>query len=264
LRFIADCPGSIGALDITYGLLFDLDALHRGLVQVQSRDLSQTSILSPERRSWHVVPGRAQSWQTFVPYLREGIWHIWIGIDHILFLISLLLPAALQRSDGRWQPVRRFDQALLSTIKVVTAFTLAHSITLSLAALGVIRLPSRLVESAIAASVIIAALNSLHPLITRRLWLVAFGFGLIHGFGFASVLADLGLPQSALLIALFSFNVGVELGQLVIVALFLPLAFALRESWLYPSVIVRFGALLIVAVAALWLFERAFGIALAG
>jgi HupE / UreJ protein len=264
LRFVADCPGSVSTLDVTYNLLFELDALHRGLVQVQSGDLTQTSIFSPERRSWRVVLGSAQPWQTFVTYLREGVWHIWIGIDHILFLISLLLPAVLRRSDGRWQAVERFDQAFLGTVKVVTAFTLAHSITLTLAALGVIQLPSRLVESAIAASVVIAALNNLHPLITRRLWLVAFGFGLIHGFGFASVLADLGVPKNALLLALFSFNFGVELGQLAIVVLIMPLTFALRRTWLYPWVIVRVGSLLIVAVAAAWLLQRGFGLALAG
>jgi HupE / UreJ protein len=264
LRFVANCPGSISTLDVTYSLLFELDALHRGLVQVQSGDLTQTSIFSPERRSWHVVLGTAQPWQTFVTYLREGVWHIWIGIDHILFLISLLLPAVLGRSGGRWQPVERFNQAFLGAVKVVTAFTLAHSITLTLAALGLIQLPSRLVESAIAASVVVAALNNLHPLITRRLWLVAFGFGLIHGFGFASVLADLGVPKNALLLSLFSFNFGVELGQLAIVVLVMPLTFALRRTWLYPWVIVRVGSLLIAAVAAAWLLQRSLGLALAG
>ena len=264
LRFTADCPGPIEALDLSYSLLFELDALHRGLVQVQSSELTQTSIFSPERRGWRVVLDRPQPWQTFATYLRDGIWHIWIGIDHILFLISLLLPAVLRRSAARWQPVERFDQAFLGTVKVVTAFTLAHSITLTLAVLGVIRLPSRLVESAIAVSVIGAALNNLRPLITRRLWLVAFGFGLIHGFGFASVLADLGLPQDALLLALFSFNLGVELGQLAVVALFMPLAFLLRETSVYPRVIVRLGSLLIVAMATVWLLERGFGLAPAG
>jgi hypothetical protein len=264
LRFVGDCPGAISALDVTYNLLFELDALHRGLAQVQSGALTQTSIFSPERRSWHVALGSPQPWQTFATYLREGIWHIWIGIDHILFLISLLLPAVLWRSAARWQPVERFEQAFLGTVKVVTAFTLAHSITLTLAVLGVTQLPSRLIESAIAASVIVAALNNVRPLITRRLWLVAFGFGLIHGFGFASVLVDLGLPHNALLLALFSFNLGVELGQLAIVALLTPLAFALRRTWIYPRVIVRFGSLLIVAMAAVWLLERGFGLALAG
>jgi hypothetical protein len=143
-------------------------------------------------------------------------------------------------------------------LKVVTAFTVAHSITLGLATLGVIELPSRWVEAAIAASVVLAALNNLFPLVLGRRWLVAFGFGLIHGFGFASVLADLGLPREALLLALVGFNLGVECGQLAIVALFLPLAYALRRTRLYRLWIFGAGSALIAVVAALWLSERVF------
>jgi hypothetical protein len=144
----------------------------------------------------------------------------------------------------------------------VTAFTVAHSITLSLAALGVIDLPTRLVESVIAASIVVAALNNLRPLVTRRLWLVAFGFGLVHGFGFASVLADLGLPRDALVLALVGFNIGVELGQLAIVVLFLPLAFALRRTRFYRSWVMVGGSLVIALLALVWLVERAGGIKL--
>jgi hypothetical protein len=132
----------------------------------------------------------------------------------------------------------------------------AHSITLSLAALSVVQLPSRLVESTIAFSVVLAALNNVWPLVHGRRWLVAFGFGLIHGFGFASVLADLGLPRDALLLALVGFNVGVELGQLAIIALFLPLAYALRRTWFYRRLIFVGGSAAIALVAAVWLVER--------
>ena len=140
---------------------------------------------------------------------------------------------------------------------MVTAFTIAHSITLALAALSVVTLPSRLVESAIAASVVLAALNNLWPLVQRARWLVAFTFGLIHGFGFASVLADLGLPQESLVVALLGFNLGVEAGQLVIVAVFLPLAYAVRETWFYRRAVVAGGSGLIAVIAAVWLAERA-------
>jgi hypothetical protein len=226
--------------------------------------VTQSAVLGPDRRHWQLSPERARPWQTFATYLHDGIWHIWLGLDHILFLVSLLLPAVLRREDGRWQPVARPDAAILDIMRIVSAFTLAHSLTLALAALGVVELPSRLVEGAIAVSVIVAALNNLWPVVTSRLWLAAFGFGLIHGFGFASVLADLGLPQSALLGALLGFNLGVEIGQLAIVAALMPLAWALRETWLYPGLVVRFGSLLIVAAAAAWLLERGFGVALAG
>ena len=145
---------------------------------------------------------------------------------------------------------------------MVTAFTVAHSITLSLATLGWISLPSRWVESAIAASVVLAALNNVWPVFHGRRWIVAFGFGLIHGFGFASVLADLGLPQGALALALLGFNVGVELGQLAIVAAFLPLAYLLRRSAFYQRAVMRAGSLLIAALAAAWLVERVFDLKL--
>jgi hypothetical protein len=158
--------------------------------------------------------------------------------------------------NRRWAPASRFRDTFWDVFRVATSFTVAHSITLSLAALSVVQLPSRLVESTIAFSVVLAALNNVWPLVHGRRWLVAFGFGLIHGFGFASVLADLGLPRDALLLALVGFNVGVELGQLAIIALFLPLAYALRRTWFYRRLIFVGGSAAIALVAAVWLVER--------
>jgi GNAT superfamily N-acetyltransferase len=149
-------------------------------------------VLAPQRAQQQFAAAEVSRLAQFGQYLVEGIWHIWIGFDHILFLLSLLLPAVLVHEARRWRGVGRFREALVEVLWVVTAFTLAHSITLSLAALGLIELPSRLVESAIAASVVLAAANNLKPLVEHRRWMVAFGFGLIHGFGFASVLAELG------------------------------------------------------------------------
>ncbi len=145
---------------------------------------------------------------------------------------------------------------------MVSAFTLAHSVTLSLASLDLLTLPSRWVESAIAASVALAALNNLLPLFRRRRPAVAFAFGLIHGCGFAAVLADLGLPPGALAASLLGFNLGVEIGQLAIVAAFLPLAFLLRRSWFYRQLLGGASAL-IAMLAGVWLLERAFDLKLA-
>ena len=147
-------------------------------------------------------------------------------------------------------------------LRIVTAFTVAHSITLSLATLGLVTLPSRIVESSIAASVVLAALNNVYPVAHGRRWMVAFGFGLLHGFGFASVLVDLGLPQGALALALLGFNLGVECGQLAIVAAFLPLAYAVRRSWFYRRVVLLGGSLVIAVVASVWFVERAFNLKL--
>ena len=140
----------------------------------------------------------------------------------------------------------------------MTAFTVAHSITLSLAALQIVNIPTWIAESAIAASVIVAALNNVFPIFHGRRWMVAFAFGLIHGFGFANVLAELGLPQSTLLIALVGFNLGVEVGQVGIVAVFLPIAFYVRDTWAYRKLVLVAGSLLIVGVSTAWLVERVF------
>ena len=118
------------------------------------------------------------------------------------------------------------------------------------------RLGPLLVESAIALSVLLAALNNLRPLVLGRRWIVAFAFGLVHGFGFASVLAELGLPPDALLVALLGFNLGVEAGQLAIVALFLPAAFGIRRTWLYRRLLFSGGSAAIALVALGWLLER--------
>jgi hypothetical protein len=265
LRFIADCPAALDALDISYSFLFDLDPLHRGLGQVQSGGLTQTSVFGPERQTWHVQLGSPNLGQQIATYVREGVWHIWMGLDHILFLFCLLLPAARRQGQGAQEPSPRRAPVWIEVVQVVTAFTVAHSITLSLAALGILSFPARLVESAIAASVVIAALNNIRPLVSRRLWLIAFGFGLVHGLGFASVLADLALPRHTLLLALLGFNLGVEVGQLVLVGLFFGMVWALRRldvTW--PQWATPLPACVIALIAAVWFIERAFGIAFAG
>jgi hypothetical protein len=214
--------------------------------------------------SFELAAAEGGAWRTLADYAVEGTWHIWIGFDHVLFLLALLLPAVGRWQQRQWQPVPRLRDALVDVLGVVTAFTVAHSITLSLAALGLVALPSRLVESVIAFSVVLAALNNLRqPRVPPRASVrigIAFGFGLLHGFGFASVLADLGLPSGALVLALLGFNVGVELGQLAVVAVFLPLAYALRQTGFYRTGVLRVGSLLIAALAALWLVERALGL----
>jgi hypothetical protein len=149
--------------------------------------------------------------------------------------------------------------ALINILKVVTAFTLAHSITLSLAAFDILRLPGRLTESVIAASIIVAALNNIFPRVTEGRWRIAFAFGLLHGFGFASVLADMGLPTGARVVSLVAFNLGVELGQLAVVLAIMPLAYAVRASAFYQRTVMQWGSLAIAAVALLWLVQRAAG-----
>ena len=262
LRFEAQCARAGPALDLGYNLFFDLDPQHKGLLRLEYAGTTRTAIFSPDaaRQSFELT--RPSRLAQFIDYGREGVWHIWIGFDHILFLLSLLLPAVLLQLRKGWQAVERFKPALWDVFKIVTAFTVAHSITLSLAALGVITLPTRLTESAIALSVVLAALNNLFPLFQRRRWMVAFSFGLIHGFGFASVLADLGLPRDALLLALVGFNLGVEAGQLAIVSVFLPAAYWLRRTALYQRVVFLGGSACICVLATIWFIERTFNLKL--
>ncbi len=244
------------AFKIEYSFLFDVDPTHRGLVLFEANEVPATYVLSPTQSTIEFNAGDASLWSALVDYTKEGVWHIWIGFDHILFLISLLLPAVLIRKSNQWQPVDRFKPAFRSVLKIVTVFTIAHSITLWLAVMQYVTLPSRLVESAIAFSIIVTAFNNLFPLLKIPGWAIAFVFGLIHGFGFANVLLDLGLSSMTLGISLFGFNIGVELGQLAIVAVFLPLAFMIRKTKFYELAVLKLGSILIACIAAIWLLER--------
>jgi len=154
--------------------------------------------------------------------------------------------------------VPSFRAALTDVLKIVTAFTVAHSITLSLSALEILRLPSRFVESGIAASVVLAAVNNLVRVLEEDRWTAAFALGLLHGFGFSATLMDLGLPRKNLVLTLFGFNLGVEIGQMCVVAAFLPLAFLARRTDAYRRVGLIAGSAVIAVIATIWFVERAF------
>jgi hypothetical protein len=256
LRFAVEGVQHPAKLEVNYTAMFDIDPKHRGLLRLQHDGQTQLAVFAPATPSqqWDLV-GKGPA-APFLTFLREGVWHIWSGYDHILFLLALLLPGVLRRRAGAWQPVPDARPAIVNVLKIVTAFTVAHSITLSLAALGLVHLPGRLVESAIAASVVLAAFNNLAPFFAERGWLVAFGFGLLHGFGFANALRDLGLQHGQLAATLFGFNLGVEAGQLAIVAVFLPLALSLRRLLLYQRFVLRAGSVAIMLVASTWFAER--------
>ena len=253
----ATCGGGLERLSIDYRILDAEDPSHRGLLTLSAHGASQTAVLggASQLRSFELV--HPSPWAAFIEYLHAGTWHILKGIDHLLFLLSLLLPAVLVRRENRWEAVPIAAPAFTNIVKVVTAFTLAHSITLSLAALDIIRLPGRLTESVIAASIIIAALNNVFPRVTEGRWRIAFAFGLLHGFGFASVLADMGLPTGARLISLVAFNLGVEAGQLAVVLAVMPLAYLLRSSAFYRRGMMPWGSTAIAGVALIWFLQRA-------
>jgi HupE / UreJ protein len=259
LPFSAVCGTGPTRLTIHYQLMRGIDPSHRGLLTVTAWGATQTGVLGGGADAQSLALDHPSAWRAFIEYLETGVWHIWRGIDHLLFLLSLLLPAVLRRREQHWEAVPLAKPALVNILKVVTAFTVAHSITLSLAAFDVVRLPSRLTESVIAASIIVAALNNILPRVTEGRWRIAFAFGLLHGFGFASVLADMGLPPGARVVSLIAFNLGVEVGQLAVVMILMPVAYALRATAFYRQTVMRWGSSAIAALALVWLVQRAVG-----
>lgn len=255
----AICPRTITTLTLRYRLLFDSDALHRGVIRIEGSRAS--TLVARDAAPIHI----ALDGQTSVlEFVREGIWHIWHGLDHVLFLVCLLLPAVYAPSRGgrraelgRESPTVQTPRTVaFDVLGVVTAFTLAHSITLVISTAGFVSLPSRHVETAIALSVVAAALNNLVRLVDAR-WSLAFALGLLHGFGFSSVLADLGLTSHELMRPLIGFNLGVELGQLVVVLALLPVLFLIRKTLFY-RLLLWGGSAMIAVIASVWSFQRWF------
>jgi hypothetical protein len=256
LRFTAACPHAPRELQVSYRLFAEIDPQHRGLLRLEMAGQTRTAIFGPQNPQQRFEAGGQSLWRQFVGYWAAGVEHIWTGYDHILFLLSLLLPSVMVWDGERWKAGHGLRAASIDVVKIVTAFTLAHSITLALATLRIVEIPARWSESAIAMTVTLAALNNLYPVIRGRRWIIGFGFGLIHGFGFASALMDLGLPQGALALSLAGFNLGVETGQLAIVGAFLPLAYLARGAWFYRALVLGGGSWFIALVATLWLLER--------
>lgn len=218
----------------------DLPADRTIVTVVRRGDPVGSAVLDSGSR--HVQIGERLSELVF-RFIREGIGHILEGADHIAFLLAILLP------------VRRVPDL----IKVITAFTLAHSITLTMAATGYASLSPRIVEPAIAMSIVAAAIENLHKsgAGTRLRMLYAFGFGLIHGFGFAGSLAESGLPRYALWPAVLAFNLGVEIGQLLIVAALAPVAIALQaRKPLLRAAVVRYASVAIMILGIAWSVQR--------
>ena len=244
------CPVNQGDLTLSYDLMFDVDRSHRGIIKLQVDTQSSTQMLTPTRRSLSLVPDQTTVWRDLAAFVNEGAWHIWMGIDHLLFVLAMLLAVVLRPGHG--------NTTGAEVVRLITAFTLAHSLTLALATLGWVSLPPRLVETAIAVSVVVSGINVMVPIFRHREWIYAGIFGLIHGFGFASVLADLNLKGGQFLLGLFGFNLGVELGQLLVVLIALP-AIGLLAGNVRSR---RWGAavsgLVIAHIGVIWFIERGF------
>jgi hypothetical protein len=272
------------ALDVSYSTLFDKVPNHQGMLVVAynwkagifDNESLVSLIFTPSsiKQTLDLTDGSIM--KGFLIMIWMGIWHIFIGLDHILFILALVLPSVvvlLKKEHSKiylpatvpllgqvdnWNPVDKFKPALIYVITIITFFTIAHCITLSLAALDIFNLPSRLVESLIALSIALAAWHNIKH-VFKKDWFIAFGFGLFHGFGFASVLGDIGLTGEYMVLSLLGFNLGVELGQLAIICAIFPILFFLRNTRYYGRILV-YGSMVLIVISMYWFVERAFDI----
>jgi hypothetical protein len=254
LELRGQCP-STGPLRIRSNLLFDEDSGHRTLLEVHTPSGASNGFLAEHARSWS-EPAAAGGWTTFASFVREGIWHVWTGYDHLAFLLSLLLPCALVASGNRWRPADEVRPVIVDLLRVVTCFTIAHSITLGIATLHLVTVSARIIEPLIALTIVISALFNLIPAFAGLRLTLAFSFGLIHGFGFALALSELSQTTGRLVALLAGFNIGVELAQLSVVLLIAPAIVFLRHSRIYANRLMPAASVIVAMSGFGWLAVR--------
>ena len=229
----------------------------RGVFDEETNELLLHTADSP---SGEIDLGETSQWKNFRTSIDLGVDHIRTGPDHVFFVLALLLPSVLILVGGAWRPSPSFAYSLLRIVLVATMFTIAHSVTFTLAGLDYLPLPpSKLVETTIALSIVAAAIHNLRPVLGHREWLIAFVFGLFHGMGFAGLVESLDIDRSTQLVSLLGRNAGIEIAQLVIILLTFPLLFLLRRTRLYMPL---FSAISIglAVLSTIWVFERLFEI----
>lgn len=256
---------------LNYQILSGIDSGHRliltlGGASEDSLSNSQAST-GTTTKTWLVASGstllqgeNTSRFHTIKTYLSEGIHHLLTGYDHLLFLFCLLVTAVYHRQNKQWIPVQSARTAIRHTLYIATAFTVAHSITLTLAVLKIVILPAQWIESIIAFSIALAAINNLLPVFGPQQIRIAFLFGLVHGFGFANVLSELPLDNWSRGLALLSFNLGIELGQISCILIFFPLALVLRRTVFYREIVLQAGSGLACLLALIWMTQRILGL----
>lgn len=248
---------------IRYEFFTQNDKLGRAFLRLVLNGDEISSVFDQPNAIQRFAIGETKRSATIFLFAKEGAKHIWEGIDHLLFLLTLLLPGLLlwrhevaAPTPENPKPVRGTKEAEIFALKVVTAFTFAHSITLGLATFGLVSLPEKLIESLIAFSIIASAAINLQKKYRINHWQLAFVFGLIHGMGFANGLKELGLSSSYFLETLLAFNVGVELGQLSTVLLVsMPMLLFVRSE-IAKHRVMTWGSISVLAIATVWLVQR--------
>jgi hypothetical protein len=240
------------------------DPLHRSLVLVDHNKYrgldfgneNTALVFSPQLQEAELNvadPPDILFWKNF---FRQGLLHIWIGLDHMLFLFVLLLTAVLMRREGVWEAAPRFTDAFINALKIIVILGVSHSIALVLAVFGVVDIPSAPVEAIIALSIAVIALNNVFYFFKSYTWLVIFVFGLVHGLGFAGALGDLQFRSVDIKKVLLLFNAGVEVGQVVVIFLLLPVLFYLRKYRAYRQIAMPVLSLAAAVVSSYWVGSR--------
>ena len=257
-RFRFACPGE--ALVLRYDLFFDVDALHSGYTRLDAFGAAPATHVFRARERTLLLGAPRSVWQSAREYLVLGVEHIFTGYDHLAFLAALLLATGLARRSSAVGPARASPTrpALREALKIVTAFTAAHSLTLIVSTLRPGLLGTSWVEPAIALSIAYVGVENLVRGAPRGRWLLVFAFGLVHGLGFSSVLREIGLPARGLVLSLLAFNLGVELGQLAVVSLVLPLVLsaARRRPVAFERWGLRGGSAAIALAGVIWFALR--------
>jgi hypothetical protein len=247
-NFSIECPTTAPPLKIGFNLFFDRDPTQTGVMKLVTKHRLSAFIFSPSKQEYTLQVGEETT--SFRFFVKEGIYHIWEGVDHLTFLFLLILPALLGTN--------RFGPTLWELLKITTAFTISHSITLSLAVFKILTPPAPVVEVGIALTIFFTALNNFYHWIPFKWeWGMAFLFGFIHGFGFANALLELNLPTSHFAKVVFGFNLGVEAGQWAIVLTVFPILWIIRRHWAH--LYFRFFQLATLAgggASLYWIWER--------
>jgi hydrogenase/urease accessory protein HupE len=244
LDYETEVPSSFWKMTLRIDLFSDLGPRHKHLAKIiAGDDLQQAIFTIADSEQSFTIAGRVSIFHQIAQFVWLGMEHIFIGYDHILFLIGLIVLGGSFRN----------------LVKIVTSFTAAHSLTLILAALQIVIMPTRLVESVIALSIVYIAVENFLVKDTDQRWLITFIFGLMHGFGFANVLTELGLPAKGLVASLLAFNIGVEIGQVIIVAAAFPVILLVTRTRWQKQVVYGLSSIILI-FGLVWFLERAFGL----
>lgn len=253
LRMKSDMIETSEPIRLEYDLFFDIDPLQRLYMSVKEGNKKAQIVLLPKKRTLVLEAENLTLWQQFVTFFVDGIWHIWSGFDHLLFLLMLILPTMVFKGAEGYERVQSKKGLLWNILGIVTLFSIAHSLTLGLAFMDYARINVKFVESMILLSIIITALFNIFSIVPKKLYVLVFIFGLLHGFGFANALSAVDLDELHVLLTLLGFNLGIEVGQIVLVAISIPLLYSLAGYAIYEKVIIKSISTITIVMALYWL-----------